>query len=115
MNTESQSQFVSIISDAIKSKRVIQIKHKGNWRTVEPYIIGNETGINSTTLYGLCRDVIPALSPGQASRWQIFHFDDIEVAEVTNYQFQPHVDYKGHCDRISNVHVRLPIRSSSRR
>ena len=107
MNSDLQRSFLTIISAAIVGYRVVQLKHRGIWRTIEPYIAGTDTTTKLPCVYGFCRDVIPNSSPGHDVRWQFFRIDELEAVEMTYYQFRPHIEYNGSCGRIQPILTRL--------
>ncbi|GAB3887947.1 WYL domain-containing protein [Spirosoma agri] len=107
MTPQSQNQFLTLIGTAITDHRVIQIKHKNIWRTVEPYMAGLSRETQTPGLYGFCRDVIPARYQNVDNRWQVFPFDDIEAIELTYYEFRPHLEYTGNFDRMQPVYIKL--------
>lgn len=100
MNEEQKNVFTTI-EVAIKRQQVIQLKYKDAWRTVEPYQLGTHHRGQGLVLYGYCRDVIPA--DLKQSRWQIFSLEEIDSIELTNYSFQPHIDYKGQYTFMQDV------------
>lgn len=119
-----KNNVIAVIHTAIKKQQVIQLRLGNRWRTVEPYQTGIRKGTQESVVYGYCRDVIPAGAvPG---RWQMFNLDEIDAVELTNYSFQPHVDYIGQCDCFQMVFSRvrplwhgltagfLPVRTSKK-
>ncbi|SOD79333.1 hypothetical protein [Spirosoma fluviale] len=105
MKTLLQGDAFVVIDDAIMDQLVIQIKVKKRWRTIEPYMTGLRRDTLTSVVYGFCRDTVP--SPVSPSRWQFFNLDDIDAIEVTNYSFQPHIDYRGKTDALLTVYRKL--------
>ncbi|GAB3018109.1 hypothetical protein [Spirosoma pulveris] len=105
MKSLLQGDAFVVIDDAIVNQFVIQIKVKKSWRTIEPYMTGLKRDTLTSVVYGFCRDTVPSAS--SPSRWQFFNLDDIDAIEVTNYSFQPHVDYKGKTDALLSVYRKL--------
>ncbi|ADB39131.1 hypothetical protein [Spirosoma linguale] len=105
MKIQLQGDAFVVIDDAILDQQVIQIKVKKKWRTIEPYMTGLDRNSLKSVVYGFCRDMVP--SPSYPSRWQRFDLDDIDAIEVTNYSFDPHVDYEGEDDCMLTVYRKL--------
>jgi hypothetical protein len=105
MNTYQKNNIFTTIEVAIKRKQVIQIKHQDAWRTIEPYQVGIHYRSQELVLYGYGRDVIPTST--KHSRWQVFSLGEIDSIELTNYSFQPHIDYKGQYNFMQSVLAKL--------
>ncbi|MBD2703890.1 hypothetical protein IC229_24805 [Spirosoma sp. BT702] len=103
-----QDNLLRTIESAIANQQVIQMKLGSTWRTIEPYQIGPQKGIEqSISVYGYCRDIVAdARTP---SRWQLFRVDDIDVVELTNYSFQPHIDYTGKEELLQSTFCQLRL------
>ena len=93
------------INAAISGQQVVQIKHKNNWRTIEPYLVGLHRVTQELALYGYGRDIVPGCT--MSSRWEVFHLNEVDGAELTNYSFLPHVDYNGRTEAVQPVYRRL--------
>ncbi|MFD2574517.1 hypothetical protein ACFSUS_28030 [Spirosoma soli] len=106
MDISLQNKFLQLIDSAIKSRLVVQLKHKGTWRTVEPYMAGIHQQKQTASLYCYCRDVIPGQQLGN-TRWQIFNLDDIEDMELTLYGFETHIDYRGKAESFKPVYAKM--------
>jgi predicted DNA-binding transcriptional regulator YafY len=106
METGLNHQYLALIDKAIKSQRVIQIRYRNNWRTVEPYLAGIHQEEKTASLYCYCRDVIPGQQSGE-SRWQIFTLDEIEAIELTLYQFEKHVHHKRQLKQVKPLMLTL--------
>jgi hypothetical protein len=106
MESGLQNKFLQLIDTAIKNKRVVQIKLKESWRTVEPYLAGIHQTTQTTSLYCYCRDVIPGEQPG-CSRWQIFSLDDIQAIELTLYEFETHYEYRSTAVPFKTVYAKM--------
>ena len=80
------------IISAIATQRVIQLNLGSGWRTLEPYqLVYCPEDEKDVLLYGYCRDIIAtSLMP---SRWQYFHVLDVKKVELTNYCFEPLIEY----------------------
>ncbi|WP_460942405.1 hypothetical protein [Spirosoma daeguense] len=106
---------------AITNRQVIQLKLGGAWRTIEPYQLGPQKGTEQAiSVYGYCRDVVT--DAFTKSRWQLFRIDDIDEVELTNYSFNPHIDYTGKeglfqstfCQlRLNNIKLRSSFKQKS--
>jgi len=100
-----QDALLATIQSAIIGHQVIQFEINNTWRTVEPYQLGLQKGEKALSLYGYCRDVVS--DDFTPSRWQVFSLEAMKHIELTNYCFQPHVDYDGKADLMTSVFCKL--------
>ena len=105
MSEDLQNQFFTIIDSAVASQRVIQLKHNNQWRTIEPYMVGLHSETQVPCLYGFCRDVM-----GDSPRWQFFMLSEIRNMELTNYSFQPHLEYEGSHTLLKSIYIKLKVK-----
>ncbi|MFD2573634.1 hypothetical protein ACFSUS_23545 [Spirosoma soli] len=95
---------LSALAFAINNRCVIQIKHRGVWRTVEPFMTGLRCDTQCLGLWGYCRDVVPQDGNGQC-RWQFFAVEEIDHLEMTLYSFEVRYDFLDYCKWLDPVYA----------
>lgn len=68
----------SLISQAIRERRLVRFTHDGRIKTVEPHVLGRALGKQKEAL--LCWQVSPPMQ--QAGFWRLVYLGDLSSLEV---------------------------------
>jgi predicted DNA-binding transcriptional regulator YafY len=90
----------NLISDAIKSCKVIEFYYDGLLRTVEPYTYGSTSrGEDALRAYQVSGDSVS----GQQSGWKLFKLMKINNLSEVNENFEPRSEYRLGDSAFSNI------------